>query len=563
MAQKKSKSLVYLIQNFLEVKDDTPIYYTGVKGLSSSTGDSLNINHISGGILNEIHALIINLDGLFKDQFFSLTNALSANRYLSPLYDNFLKGWKILEILKNHSKVYLLVDNDDQQRLWKEFLLSNNVQVISKNKEGFSLKIKIFAKAIISLFKEYFWIRLTRKKKELFSKIIFIEWINEKNKSYEQVINQSSYFGEFLKDIHKKESISIIGNILDGHQNFKEIIKSDYSFIKEYISFWDIVWAFFKSLRLLSSLKEKIIFKSYDFTSIVDKYFKKDFWDASYLKHLLFYKAFEKICLNVSKNSTIFYPFENQPWEKALIMACSAQTNKINLFAYQFFPIPENFLIHCFSEKARSCVGLPSRLLTSDINSDHLFQKQGVATFKLGSMRYDHLLNYQMGFTSRKKILCSLFLDKIEVVSMVKKMVKFSKHIDCDFIINYHPSLSSDIFEKIKKIVEDSKNIALSDTKVADLLDDVFLLIYNSSSVFLEAALRGIAVLYLPCDDIVNLDRFCSLGRAIKNDEEAISFIQELRVDKNFYDGYCSEVYKKANQMIIPYRECAAKELGL
>ena len=63
---------------------------------------------------------------------------------------------------------------------------------------------------------------------------------------------------------------------------------------------------------------------------------------------------------------------------------------------------------------------------------------------------------------------------------------------------------------------------------MADLLDDVFLLIYNSSSVFLEAALRGIAVLYLPCDDIVNLDRFCSLGRAIKNDEDFRIKIEEL-----------------------------------
>lgn len=562
MAQKKSKSLVYLIQNPLEVTNDIPIYYTGMERLSNPIGESLNVNTIDDDILNEIHAFIINLDGLFEDQFFSLTNALSVNRYLSPLYDNFLKGWKILEILKNYSQIYLLVDNANQERLWEDFLLSNNVQVISKNKRIFNLRIKTLAREMINIFKEYFCMRSIRKK-IFFSKIIFIEWVNEKNKSYEQVINQSPYFGEFLKDVHKKSRVSIIGNILDGHRDFREIIKSEYSFIKEYISFWDIVWAFFKNFKLLSPLKEKIIFKSYDFTSIVGKALKKDFWDASYLKHLLFYKAFKKICSNISKNSTIFYPFENQPWEKALIIACSEQKNKINLFAYQFFPIPENFLIHCFSDKAKSCARLPSKILTSDMYSDHLFQKQSIATFKLGNLRYNHLLNCQMNFTPRKKILCSLFLDKIETISIVKKIVNFSKYINCDFIINYHPLLSVDIIKEVKTFIENSENITLTNKKVIDLFDDVFLLIYNSSSAFLEAALRGIAVLYLPCNDIVNLDRFHGLGKVFKNDEDAISFIQKLKVDKDFYSAYAFEVYKKSNQMIIPYHECAAEELNL
>ena len=237
------------------------------------------------------------------------------------------------------------------------------------------------------------------------------------------------------------------------------------------------------------------------------------------------------------------------------------EKNKINLFAYQFFPIPENFLINRFSEMAKRSGMLPSKIFTSDIHSDHLLQKQGVSTLRLGSVRYNHLLNYQEHFTTRKKILCSLFLDEAETISMVTKMVKISKHVDCDFIINYHPLLSNDIIRKIKNLVADSKNITLSIKKATDLLDGVFLMIYNSSSVFLEAALRGIAVLYLHCDDIINLDRFHGRGRAVKNEEEAISFIQKLRVDKNFYEAYASEVYKKSNEMILPYDAHAVERL--
>lgn len=557
MAEKELKSLVYLIQNSLEISRNIPTYYTGIEGLSNLTDElrSLNVNGIDITKLNEINGFIVNLDAFFENKLFTLTGALSANRYLSPLYDNFLKGWCVLKILKEHSEIYLLVDNYNEKCLWKDFLLANNIQVISENKRVLSSRIKSLIGEMVHILKEYFWVSCAKKKKQPFSKIIFIDWINGKNKSFEQIINQSLYFGKFLKDVHQKKPISILGNILNGHRDFKEIIKSDCNFIKEQTSLWDIAWSFLKSFKLLALIKEKIIFENCNFTPLVTRALKKDFWDASYLKHLLFYKAFRKICLNVSNNTTIIYPFENQSWEKALIMACSEQANKINLFAYQFFPIPENFLIHHFSGKAKKYAMLPSKILTGDIYSNHFLQKNGISTLKLGSLRYSHLLNYQMKSAIRKKILCALFLDEIETISMVKKMVKISKHIDCDFILNYHPSLSVDIIKKIKNLIKDSKNITLSNIRVTDLLDDVFLLTYNSSSVFLEAALRGIAVLYLPCDDIVNLDRFHGLGRVIKSDEETISFIQKLRVDKNFYEAYASEAYKKSNQMIIPYHK--------
>lgn len=265
---------------------------------------------------------------------------------------------------------------------------------------------------------------------------------------------------------------------------------------------------------------------------------------------------------NIDDNSTIIYPFENQPWEKALIMACSSWANTINLFGYQFFPIPENFLIHHFPEKAKKHKLVPTKILTTDIYSDNFFRRELTETIKLGSVRYNHLINYPVLFATRNKILCSLFLDEIETTSMIKKIVEISRYIDCDFVINYHPLLSANTLKKIKTFIKDSKNIRLSNMKVVDLLDDVFLLIYNSSSVFLEAALRGIAVLYLPCDDIINLDRFHGCGKVIRNDREAISFIQKLKDDVVFYEEYSKMVYKEANNMIIPYDKQEIKGLN-
>ncbi len=565
MVEKKSKPLVHLILNPSEISGDIPAYYTGLEGLFNVTGGlrSFDVNNINLGTLNEINTFIVNLDTFFENQFFGLTSALSANRYLSPLYDNFTKGWRILEILESYSEIFILVDDYEEMYLWKSFLLANNIEVVSQSKKVLNLKIKTLVREIIGFLKEYFWAKVTKKKSQPFSKIIFIHWINEKNKPYQHVINQSQYYGNFLKDVHKEVPVSIIGNILSGHPEFRDIIKSDCTFIKECLSFWDIVWSLFRSFKLLAPIRKKIVFKTYDFTLIVKHSLIKDFWEGSYLKHLLFYRAFKKILSNIDGNSTIIYPFENQPLEKALIMVCSDYAKKIKLLAYQFFPIPENFLIHHFSEKVKKHTLVPTKILTTDIYSDNFFRREFTETIKLGSVRYNHLLNYPVVFTAKNKILCSLFLDEIETISMVKKIVEMSKYIDCDFVLNYHPLLSANTLQKIKNFVKDSKNIRLSNMKVVDLLDNVFLLIYNSSSVFLEAALRGIAVLYLPCEDIVNLDRFHGCGKVIKNNSEMISFIEKLKGDAIFYEEYSKMVYQEANNMIIPYDKQAIEGLNL
>ena len=80
-----------------------------------------------------------------------------------------------------------------------------------------------------------------------------------------------------------------------------------------------------------------------------------------------------------------------------------------------------------FSEKVKKHTLVPTKILTTDIYSDNFFRREFTETIKLGSVRYNHLLNYPVVFTAKNKILCSLFLDEIETISMVKKIVEMSK----------------------------------------------------------------------------------------------------------------------------------------
>ena len=158
MAKKKPKLLVHLIVDPLEVKKTIPVYFFGIKGYLSKNNNFclLSVNNISDLTLDKINAFVLNLSSFFKDNFFVLTNSLSANRYLCSLYDTFLKGWQLLEVLKNHSEIYLLIDKGDEIVLWKNFLLSNNVDVITDHQIYATHRIKTFVGEFFGIFKEYF-----------------------------------------------------------------------------------------------------------------------------------------------------------------------------------------------------------------------------------------------------------------------------------------------------------------------------------------------------------------------------------------------------------------------
>lgn len=560
----RNQPLVHLILNPSDAKkDDLPFCFLGSNRRSSlEPGDTmLNMNDISSENLHDLNSFITNLWSFFDNKLFCLSNTFSANRYLSPLCDNFLKGQQLLKILKTNSEIYLLVKQRDEIKLWKNFLTSNNIRVTSRLTPPLNFQIKTTTCEIIRVLKEYLWVKLIKKDKPPLSRLIFIHWVNEKNTSYNKVINHSSYFGDFLKNISQKAKVSLLGHILSDNRNFKDIIKSDFNFIKEYLSFYDILWSFFRSFEILFSVKNKTTFDNIDFTTITKYFLKRDFWDCSYLKHLLLYRCFKKICKNIPYGSTIVYPFENHPWERSLIMACNQQQHKINLLAYQFFPIPENFLIYHFSEKAKRYGLTPSAILTSDVYSDNLLAKEGIKTIKLGSLRYNNLLNKKSTIKAKNTILCSTFLDDSEAINISQQVVELAKSIECNFIINHHYLLSKNTLEKIKSVISTTNNVTLSDQKASELLNNVFLLIYNSSSVCLEAALRGIAVLYLPCKGVVNLDRLHGNGKTATDYADSISFIKKLLGDKNFYADYSNKIYKAANQMLFPYNENLIKEI--
>jgi hypothetical protein len=563
--ENKLKVVLTTTQYFSNLKlEKVSSYYMGEDNswAQQQVVNILDVNKIPAAILNSINNFIVNLDNFFKDELLNLANTFTANRYLSSLQDDFLKAWLVMELLRHKDDICLIFDTNEDLMCWKQLLIANNILVDLHFENAWRpLKARRLIGAVKHIAIEYLALNFNFAEKIALGKLNFVHWVTDKNNSHDQIISESRYYKQFINQINSNQTIGLLGHVPSGHPDFKAIVQSDINFIQGYITFIDVISALLNSTKLLFKPSQKILFEAYDFSALVSKSLQDNFWNGTYIRSLLIYKAFRRIADELAQNATIIYPFENQPWERSLLLAVKKQTKNIKLMAYQFFPIPSNFLIYKFSAKVLANKQIPDKILTSDVFSNIAIQNQGLQTLELGSVRYSGLLSKPLAQSNNKKILCCLFLDRNEAISMTMKIVELSKMLEAEFIINYHPQLAKDAVMQLKAMIARQHNIHLTDKPVDTLLNDILLLIYNSSSVCFEAALRGIPVMYLECAGLINLDRFNGQGIQANGVGEAFDYIQRLIINKSDYDDYSRKAYSAANKMILPFRNDVMEQI--
>jgi len=565
MVQRKPKALIKItiLQNMpLNFVKRDSCYYIGnnIHSLNSKDIKLLNFYNISDLNLKQIEQFIVNLDSFFKDSIFQLLSICTANRYLSTVHDDVLKAYLILEILNKNQETIFVVDSYEEAHQWKKFFTSNSrdVLVLGDNAKYHIKKIVqnllLFVKCIKNIVKEYFCIKLSNKKQNNYSNLNFITWVNNDTENFEKLLHSNSYFGRLPEEFIKKRNIGLLGHILNRNPDFAKILKINIPFIEEHINISDIIYAFFKNFSLIFYYNKRVSFKDYNFSSIIQNGIMKDFFGGFFIKNLLNYKAFKRFFKDLPDGATLIYPFENQPWERGLLKASKEQPKKINLWAYQFFPIPKDFLIYHFSEKVKAGGFIPTKILTSDSQTNELLSQQEVETVLIGSTRFDALLKLPATFELRKKnkILCCLFLDSKEALYLAYKAIEISKQVDCDLSINYHPQLCNETIVVIKSMIINQSHVTLSESPAKELLEDVFLVIYNSSSVCFEAALRGIPILYIKCENLPNLDRFYNQSESILSISEGVTFVKSLIENEDFYQKYSMKIYEMAKTILKP-----------
>lgn len=508
----------------------------------------------------EIKDFIIDMDGAL------LANTCSGNRYLTSVCDDVLRGFSLLrKIQSSAGKTVIVVDTPLDVMKFSKFLAANNFTIKSPSLLLFKFKRALrHSTALIRTLKlvvlEYVWFLKYPLPELQTSKFTFITWINEPTITKEKLYRTNNYFGCIPEYLSQKNSVAFLGKIISGHPQSSKIVSNalqqnlPITFLQQYIKISDIFYALTHNFNLFYQIVRKnFVHRDVNYTPLVKESLKQDFFSGSFIDSLLQYRLFQRFLKRCNGQSSIIFPFENQPWEKGLLLAANKTHKSIKLIAYQFFPFAPDFLVYKFSRAARKNGLVPPLFLTSDIISDKRLSDQGIETLRIGTSRYNALFDLPVSFSNKNSaVLCCLSIDPKEAKILALKASVITEELGLPLWINYHPLLATEAIKDLKKQLSRLKHIQFFDCAASSLIPDARIVLYNSSTVCFEAALRGVPIIYVDCGNLPNLDKFQFLGKNFKEIDDGIDLIKQLIDNDQNYQLYSQKTYQIAREILLP-----------
>lgn len=227
---------------------------------------------------------------------------------------------------------------------------------------------------------------------------------------------------------------------------------------------------------------------------------EKERRSRGHVPYLLYYHGYKAIAQ--ASKAGVVYPYENQPWEKMLHMACPEWRR----VGYQHSTIPVNWLDYYCSDY-ETAEPRPDVVLTAGPRWSDFIRSSNkhVKVAEAGTFRYRYLLDKDSKGKPAERsrdILIALPLDPLSALRLQEQLFRvlendrFKKY---RFLVKPHPHLA-ERFVKGQRMGAYS-HCEVVRTPVSEILSACELCITVDSTVALEAVLSGVKTIsYLPED---------------------------------------------------------------
>jgi hypothetical protein len=329
----------------------------------------------------------------------------------------------------------------------------------------------------------------------------------------------SPYWGRlpwFMKD-EGRNVVYIAQSFLTPALRRKCLNQGDFKFIflDDYINLWSMVRS---SLSIFSISS----FTGSPLKNLLLREIAHEF--ISFPVNIVQYVAFRR-CLKEIKQerATIIYPFENQPWDKMLCIAAEELDRDIKLIGYQHSTVPLSLLNYFLGVGESSIMPLPDCVVTSGEYTLNLLKNAGYGGTELvngGALRYEyiHKIDKDWGRKNEasKTILVAMpyshNLTEELLISLFDAFVDLAGE-EIRFVIKFHPEVP---LESLRiQLPAWPAYFQKTDKPIPEILKEVNLAIYSSSTVGLEALLHGVPVVRYCSEHTLDLDPLGAFGEAI------------------------------------------------
>ena len=499
---------------------------------------------------------------------------------------NLLRFIIIIDYIKKNKvkEVYLNLNDEILEKVilqycnHKKIKINLNKNYVTKYKiELIKIKINKFFPYIINfaLYISYYLINnlIAKKKNIKNNKIIFFDIFTHINfnKIKKQKIFSSNYWQNLItfiirkkincdwfhihypqkETIHPKNSIDLV-NFLNLHEKtINHNIVDRISFKKLLIIFMDYYFLYIKTYKIKKFLKKYYSLNNLNLFEFYKKEFSNYFIGNRGVKNLIYFRCFQDIIKDINYNSTAFYIYENQNWEKILNFFWNKKKcgnlyavphNEIRFWDLRYFDLypttfckkylkPKNFIVNSESSKS----------LNNLIKFNNVISLEPL-----------RMLNFKVNFKKKnkfKKINILVVLDIFELSSqkllkILNNVLKIEMNIN-KIYIKSHPANKLNLKKYSRKII-------LTNSPIPEILSKIDLIIgSNSTSAIYYGIYNNIPYLTFLDNDILNFSPIYPKRNKYFFNED--SFIKVLKKE-NYNTSFKNKYYNYTNNNISNWK---------
>ncbi len=276
----------------------------------------------------------------------------------------------------------------------------------------------------------------------------------------------------------------------------------------------------------------KKIFFGDDYTLLFSREYLLEITSMAFLTNLLEYYAYLNYFNSAKKIKLLIYPFENQPWEKMLILSSRKSRAVKKIVAYQHSSIPSLLLNYFIGKEEGAHMPLPDQIIANGEYHKKLFfasNYEGVDIENGGSLRYKEVLKFEnknVVLSSKKRILVLLPGVLSRAMEILYSIKRFKQRDDYEILIRLHPDLPVD---KIKQLIIDiGEKVKIDETKnLYEVLSQTSAVVHAGTTAALEAYYKGLKVFKF-MTELIDLDILSDLGL----DQEEIEDFSEISFER-------------------------------
>lgn len=320
-----------------------------------------------------------------------------------------------------------------------------------------------------------------------------------------------------------------------------------------YLSFGDWMKALFskipfmpdKDLYYQDGIDYSLLFSREYYQEIASLFFK-----GSLIEHFAYKRYFGR-----NKDLRLFiYPFENQPWEKMVILALSSSRPEVVTVGYQHSVIPPMLMNYFLGKDEYVKIPRPDYIITNGFHYHDVLTASGFGNTIIlngGSLRYSGFnpVNWEKSSGRVNKNILFLLMASLpyslELIYAIRKLK--SSNYKYKVFVKPHP----DLFNKaIINALSKFKDVEIILSKsMRDILPEMDLVVHSGTTAALEAFYYGVPVFKLD-SELIDLDILDELEfdqyRADENGSIDLDEIFEKTADNQvFSENVLSEPMRK------------------